>query len=94
MYKLMVVGAFESFKRGDYIYDQEMICKIYNPNDLMHGYIHKVRKMYLTEKEKQQYLAPKPNDVIESPVKAQETPIMKMESIKDERNKPSKSKGE
>lgn len=91
--KLMVVGAFESYKRGDYIYDQNIIAKICDPSDLMHGYESKVRKMPLSQQEMKMYLAPEPV-VIEQPVKVEMEPVLQIESIKDDKNKSSKSKGE
>ncbi|VVC75993.1 hypothetical protein AQUSIP_12940 [Aquicella siphonis] len=85
VYKLMVVSPFEKYKRGDYIYEQEFVEKILDPNSPFHEYNNKVRKILLSENEKKVYGKPekvKSGDAHEKP--------LRIESIKDDGNKSSK----
>lgn len=57
-YKLVVVSPFESFKRGDLIYDQDLVEKICNPKSELHEYERNVRRVLMNDVEMQQYVAP------------------------------------
>lgn len=61
-YKLVVVNPFENYKRGDQILDPEIVKKICDEKDPMHEYERFVRRVMLSDIEKQQYIAPIPEN--------------------------------
>lgn len=54
-YKLVVVDPFENYKRGDQIFDQDIINKILDEKNEMHAYDRNVRRVLLSDDEKQIY---------------------------------------
>ena len=56
-YKLVVVDPFDNYRRGDQIFDQDIISQILDEKNEMHVYDRNVRRVLLSDDEKQIYAA-------------------------------------
>lgn len=78
-YKLVVVDPFENYKRGDQIIDPKIVKNICDDTHDMHHYDRHVRRVMMSEIEKQQYIVPSPENIPPEPAKEN---IEKLKSIK------------
>lgn len=89
-HKLVVVSPFENYKRGDQIFDQNLIDKMSDETNPLHENIRFVRRVLMSEVERQQYVPSTPANLPPAhsenqPEENQET-MLKIESIKEEIN--------
>lgn len=83
-YKLVVIAAFNDYKRGDQILDPLIVNKILNLGDPMNEHEQKCRKVFKSAVERQLYVAPVPENA--PPVQAPQRE--KLEHIEVESSDP------